>query len=64
MDARAGGITEAEEAGAPLEDIQATVTHEDKKTTLRYIRRRTKKIASVAEVRKLSRPSGDGGGTA
>ena len=61
MDARAGGITEAEEAGAPLEDIQAGATHEDKRSTLRYVRRRTRKIASVAEVRKLSRNGGDDG---
>ena len=64
MDARTGGITEAEEAGAPLEDIQAGATHEDKKTTLRYIRRRTKKIASLAVARKASRIADEGGGTA
>lgn len=64
MDARAGGITEAEEAGAPLEHIQAGATHEDKKTTLRYIRRQSKKIAALAEVRKQSRISGEDGGTA
>jgi hypothetical protein len=29
-----------------------------------YIRRRSKKIAAVAEVRKLSRASGEGDGTA
>lgn len=61
MDARAGGITEAEEAGAPLEDIQAGATHEDKRSTLRYVRRRTRKIVSVAEVRKLSRVGNDEG---
>ena len=64
MDARTGGITEAEEASAPLEDIQAGATHEDKKTTLRYIRRRTKKIASLAVARKASRIADEGGGTA
>jgi hypothetical protein len=62
-DARAGGITEAEEAGAPLEDIQMGATHQDKKQTLSYVRRRSKKIAKLAEVRKLARTS-EGGGTA
>jgi len=64
MDARAGGITEADEAGVPLEDIQMGATHKDKRQTLSYIRRRTKKIASAAEARKQSRTADDGGGTA
>ncbi|CCE05823.1 putative Phage integrase [Bradyrhizobium sp. STM 3843] len=64
MDARAGGATEAEEAGANLEGIQANLTHTKKEMSLRYIRRRTKKIAAVAEVRKLARGAGEGDGTA
>lgn len=63
MDARAGGITEADEAGVPLEDIQMGATHKDKRQTLSYVRRRTKKIASTAEARKQSRTAEDGGGT-
>jgi hypothetical protein len=61
MDARAGGATEAEEAMADTSLIQDALTHTKKETTFRYIRRRTKKIAAVAEVRKLSRTADDGG---
>jgi integrase len=39
MDARAGGATEADEAGAALEAIQSALTHSKESTTLRYIRR-------------------------
>ena len=63
-DARAGGITEAEEAGVPLDDIQLGATHQDKKQTLAYVRRRKRKIVGIAEARKQSRPAEDGGGTA
>lgn len=63
-DARAGGATEAEEAGATLEQIQGGLTHTRKETTLGYIRRRTKKIADVAEIRSRSRTSNSDGGTA
>jgi hypothetical protein len=35
--ARAGGATEAEEAGADLEAIQSALTHSKKDMTLRYI---------------------------
>ena len=51
MDARAGGATEAEEAGATLEAIQGALTHNKQTTTLGYIRRRSKKIADVADAR-------------
>jgi hypothetical protein len=61
MDARAGGMTEAEEAGAELEDISGAGTHTNKTTTLRYIRRRNKKIVKVANVRQKSRVGGDDG---
>src|ERR1019366_6021481 len=62
MDARAGGATEADEAGVPLEAVSdAGLTHTNKKTSLR---RRTKKIADVAEARKQSRKVETDGGTA
>jgi hypothetical protein len=64
MDARAGGATEADEAGAAEEAIQGALTHTNKTTTLRYLRRRTKKIADVAEARKLSRKAETADGTA
>ena len=57
MDSRAGGATEAEEAGAALDAIQGALTHSKKDTTLRYIRRNTAKIATVAEARSRKRAS-------
>ena len=38
MDARAGAATEADEAGAALDDIRPTLGHSDMKTTARYVR--------------------------
>jgi hypothetical protein len=56
MDARAGGATEADEAGAAIEAIQGALTHTKPSTTLRYIRRgHTKKIEAVAEARAALR---------
>ena len=57
MDSRAGGISEADEAGADPRDLQAHATHEDFKTTQRYIRsttlNRTSRIADLkARARK------------
>jgi hypothetical protein len=61
MDARAGGATEAEEAGATEEAIQQALTHTNRTTTRRYVRRRARKIAEVTQVRNQSRAeSGDG----
>jgi hypothetical protein len=61
MDARAGGATEAEEAGAALEQIQASMTHTQQDTTLRYIKRRSKKIADVAGLRAAKRAADEEG---
>src|SRR4029077_2448692 len=62
MDSRAGGATEADEAGAAVDAIQGALTHTKESTTLRYLRRgRSKKIAEVADARTLKREqSGDG----
>lgn len=60
MDSRAGGATEAEESGAELEAIQGALTHSRKETTLRYIRRRSKKIADVAAARSAKRTADEG----
>lgn len=38
MDARAGAASEADEAGATLDDVRSMMGHSDSKTTLRYIR--------------------------
>jgi hypothetical protein len=53
-------------AGIPraARGIQVSATHRDKKQTVSYIRRQTKKIAATAEARKQSRTADDGGGTA
>src|SRR5262245_53934626 len=55
MDSRAGAATEADEAGADLAAISDMLTHAEPGTTVRYIRRREKRIASAAEVRVKSR---------
>jgi hypothetical protein len=41
----ASGATEAEKAGAELADVSGGLTHTNDKTSVRYIRRRAKKIA-------------------
>src|SRR5664280_1467310 len=55
MDSRAGAATEAEEALANLRGISDNLTHSDGRTTDRYIRRRTKRIAMVTQARVRSR---------
>ena len=56
MDTRAGGATEADEAGATIEAIQSALTHDRPDTTQRYIRRgHSKKIGLVPEARGLRR---------
>ncbi len=62
MDSRAGGATEAEEAGAAIDAIQGALTHSKKDTTLRYIRRNRAKIATVAEARGRKRAADESGG--
>jgi hypothetical protein len=58
MDARAGGATEAHEAGASLKTIQTALTHDEEETSLRYIRRRPEKVTGVvADLRNAKRPS-------
>lgn len=62
MDSRAGGATEAEEAGADLSAIRGLLTHSEKQeaTTQRYIRRRDRARAEVQIARDQKRAS-DGG---
>ena len=65
MDARAGGATEADEAGAAIEAIQGALTHTKESTTLRYLRRgRSKQIGLVADARSTKRAAETDGGTA
>ncbi len=55
IDVAAGGATEAENSGADLDAIQAALTHSDKRQTMRYLRDRSSKIATVAELRTRGR---------
>jgi len=60
MDGRAGGATEAEDAGAELSAIRGLLTHSEKQeqTTLRYIRRRDRARVVVQAARDRIRDSG------
>ncbi len=55
MDARAGGISEAEDAGADLDDIRATAAHSQTSTTIRYFRGTIGKSRKVAQLRAAHR---------
>jgi hypothetical protein len=55
-DSRAGGVTEATDAGAPLESTRHHAQHASVSTTARYSRNREKKTAEVARIRVASRP--------
>ncbi len=55
MDSRAGGITEATEAGADLEHVKHAATHSDIAQTQRYSRGATDKIAGVQKSRREHR---------
>lgn len=55
MDSRAGGITEASDAGADLEHIRHAATHSNISMTQRYSRGAEGKIATVQKLRVESR---------
>lgn len=55
MDARAGAITEAEDAGAELDTIRGAVGHTQASTTARYSRGALGKARKVAELRAAHR---------
>ncbi len=55
MDARAGAITEAEDAGADLDTIRGAVGHNQASTTARYSRGAVGKSRKVAELRSAHR---------
>lgn len=63
MDSRAGGATEADEAGAAFTDIQGAMTHKPgSKQTHTYIRSGpSRKIDAVAGARAKKRATDDGG---
>lgn len=55
MDSRAGAITEATDAGAPLEHVRQAATHSDISMTQRYSRGGTEQTASVMKLRTAHR---------
>lgn len=55
MDTRSGAITEATDAGIPLENIRHASTHSDIGMVQRYSRGATEKIAEVMQLRVASR---------
>lgn len=60
MDSRAGGITEADEAGSEIEDIRQLATHSNASMTRRYTRDEAKKAASVMQLRAAHRGKNEG----
>ncbi len=55
MDARAGGISEADDAGADLDDIRSAAAHSQVSTTARYVRGTIGKSRKVARLRAAHR---------
>ncbi|MGI4767934.1 MAG: hypothetical protein ACRYGP_23065 [Janthinobacterium lividum] len=55
MDARAGAITEADDAGADLDEIRAVAAHSQASTTARYVRGSIGKSRNVAKLRAAQR---------
>ncbi|QDM14598.1 integrase [Tardiphaga sp. vice278] len=55
MDARAGGISEADDSGADLDDIRSTAGHSQASTTVNYIRGGMGKSRKVTKGRQASR---------
>jgi integrase len=58
MDSRAGGVTEASQAGVDLEHIRHAATHSDIQMTQRYSRDAEQKIAQVMQQRVAFRGGG------
>jgi hypothetical protein len=55
MDARAGGISEADDAGADLDAIRSAAGHTQTSTTARYVRGTIGKSREVAKLRQAHR---------
>ncbi len=55
MDARAGGISEGDEAGADLDMLRSAAGHTRASTTARYVRGTMGKSRKVAELRQAHR---------
>jgi hypothetical protein len=61
MDSRAGGATEADEAGADLKAISDHLTHSETRMTVRYIRNVAGRTKEVADARSRKRAADEGG---
>jgi integrase len=61
MDARAGAITEADDAGVDFKKLQDFATHTDATSTERYRRRRERGNREVAKARAELRKAGGAG---
>jgi integrase len=59
MDARAGGISEADDAGADLDAIRSAAGHTQATTTARYVRGTIGKSRKVATLRRAHRETQD-----
>lgn len=55
MDSRAGGLSEADEAGADLNSMRHAATHAQATTTTRYLRKPLKKTSEVTQLRTAAR---------
>lgn len=55
MDSRAGAISEATDAGAPLEHVRHAATHSNIQTTQGYSRNSRSKVDNVMQIRAASR---------
>lgn len=60
MDARAGGISEADDAGAELDEIRSAAGHSQMSTTLRYVRGAIWKSRRVAHLRRAHQTEQNG----
>ncbi len=63
MDSRAGGATEADEAGADLKAISDHLTHSETRMTVRYIRNVSGRTREVADARNRKRVADSTGGS-
>ena len=63
MDARAGAATEADEAGAALDDMRPAMGHSDAKTTARYVRGQSLEQSRRVATLRVAHRSGTSCGT-
>ena len=59
MDSRARAISEASDAGVPLDHARAMATHSDQAQTIKYTRQDTAKVNNVLQMRAKHRAKKD-----